>query len=80
MECLSLRPSDHQESLAGGRDPEERQERRCSRPLERGSLAPSISTVRGPTKERKVEEMFYSVNVRSVKIWTAELEVKFISW
>ena len=49
VECLSLLPSHHQEILGGGLDPEERQERRCSRPLDRGSSAPSISTVRGPT-------------------------------
>ena len=39
-----------------------------------------VSPLSGVQLERRVEEMFYSVNVRSVKIWTAELEVKFISW
>ena len=67
FECFILLPSLHQEICAGGLEPDEVQVRMWFLPVDRGTSAPDISTVRGPTATL-LSKTRWTFNLDKVKI------------
>ena len=67
FECFILLPSLHQEIFAGGLEPDEVQVRMWFLPVDRGTSAPDISTVRGPTATL-LSKTRWTFNLDKVKI------------